>query len=162
MSERIELAQYAREELRGEAVYRGYRPRTALLENVSQLLPRAHVVVVSGAWCGDCRREVPKLARIMESLPDTWTVEFSPHDDEETRQRYDVLAIPQFIVLDRPDGTQLGRIIESPSSPDGLEGDLLDIAQRATAVQRAEPAEGPQGRNRTLSPDTSAIRSPGT
>jgi len=125
-----ELATYARDALRGEAVYQGYRPRTQLLERVAHLLPEAHVVVVSGSWCGDCRREVPKLARIMELLPSAWTVELHG-DDDDTRERYDVLAIPSFIVLDRPNGRELGRIIESPRGADGIEGDLLEIATSA-------------------------------
>ncbi|MDQ3808715.1 MAG: thioredoxin family protein [Chloroflexota bacterium] len=130
MSERSTLAAYARDDLRGGAILRGYRPRSAVLDQLKDALPSAHLLVISGAWCGDCRREVPKLARIMEELPPPWTVELR-HDDAETRTRYNVLAIPTFIVLDRPGGRELGRIIESPSSPDGLEGDLLAIARTA-------------------------------
>jgi thiol-disulfide isomerase/thioredoxin len=131
-----QLTQYARDELRGGAVYRGYRPRTSLLEQVAHLLPNAHVLVVSGTWCGDCRREVPKLARILEQLPATWSVELRD-DDDDTRDRYQVLAIPSFIVLDAPDGHELGRIIESPAGDEGIEGDLLAIARQA-AQQRGE------------------------
>jgi len=125
-----ELADYARDALRGEAVYKGYRPRESMLEQVAQQLPEAHLVVVSGSWCGDCRREVPKMARIMELLPQTWTFELHG-DDDDTRDRYHVLAIPTFIVLDRPNGRELGRIIESPRGSDGIEGDLLEIATSA-------------------------------
>jgi thiol-disulfide isomerase/thioredoxin len=130
MTARAHLAQYARDELRGDAVYRGYRPRTALLDQVAHLLPSAHVLVVSGTWCGDCRREVPKFARIMEHLPDAWTIELR-QDDDDTRRQYEVLAIPSFIVLDAPDGLELGRIIESPTGDEGIEGDLLAIARHA-------------------------------
>ena len=124
-----ELADYARHGLRGEGVYKGYRPRASVLERVARELPEAHVVVVSGSWCGDCRREVPKLARIMELLPARWTTEL--HGDDDDTGRYDVLAIPTFIVLDRPNGRELGRIIESPRGSDGIEGDLLEIATSA-------------------------------
>jgi thiol-disulfide isomerase/thioredoxin len=125
-----DLAKYARDGLRGEAVYKGYRPRASLLERVAHDMPEAHVVVVSGSWCGDCRREVPKLARIMELLPTTWTSELHG-DDDEARERYDVMAIPTFVVLDRPNGRELGRIIESPRGSDGIEGELLEIATGA-------------------------------
>ena len=73
---------------------------------------------------------MPKLVRIMELLPATWSSELHA-DDDQTRERYDVLAIPTFIVLDRPNGRELGRIIESPRGTDGIEGDLLEIATSA-------------------------------
>jgi thiol-disulfide isomerase/thioredoxin len=130
MTPRPDLADYARTELRGEAVYRGYRPKSSVLDEVQAAWPQAHVVIVSGAWCADCRMQVPKLARILEELPDSWSVELH-QDDDDTRETYDVLAVPSFIVLDRPMGRELGRIIESPASDDGFEGDLLEIAQAA-------------------------------
>jgi thiol-disulfide isomerase/thioredoxin len=129
-TDRAELAAYARQELRGEAIYKGYRPREAVIEQVAAALPAAHVVVVSGTWCGDCRREVPKMARILEQLPESWSVELRG-DDAEVRERFVVHAIPTFLVLDRPGGREIGRIIESPSSSEGLEGDLLAIAREA-------------------------------
>lgn len=132
MTDRALLADYARAELRGEGVYRGYRPRLETLAQLAATLPTAHVVVISAPWCGDCRREVPKLARIMEQLPPAWTVELAA-DDNAIRDRYTVLAIPTFLVLDAPGGRELGRMIESPTSADGIEGDLLAIGQAARA-----------------------------
>ncbi len=124
------LATYARGELRGDAVYRGYRPKTTLIEDAASRLPKAHLVVVSAPWCPDCRREVPKIARIVELLPVGWTVELRG-DDAVTRDELDVRAIPTFIVQDEPGGREIGRIIESPQSSEGLEGDLLAIAGTA-------------------------------
>ena len=128
MTDSATLAAYARTDLRGEGTYRGYKPKTALLEEVASALPRAHVVVVSGAWCPDCRREVPKLARILEELPSSWTLEIRADADAQAAG-YEVQAIPSFIVFDQPGGTELGRITESPRSSQGLEGDLLAIAR---------------------------------
>jgi hypothetical protein len=118
---------YARDELRGGFILDGYKPRPDLLERVRALLPRAHVAVVSGAWCGDCRREVPKLARILERLP-AWTVELLG-DEEETRRRYDVRNVPTFIIQHPETRRELGRIVESPRSG-SLEADLLEIAEQ--------------------------------
>ena len=118
---------YAREELRGGFIYDGYRPKVDLLRQVAEYLPRAQVVVVSGSWCRDCRREVPKFARIVERLPG-WTVEILG-DDDETRGRLQVRAIPTFIVQDPETREELGRIIESPETGT-LEGDLFAIAER--------------------------------
>ena len=133
---RAALARYAQDVLRGQAVYRGYRPRSGLLRQIGTMLPQARVLVISASWCADCRREVPKFARILEELPAGWTAELRG-DDEDVRTRYAVRAIPTFLVLASPDGPELGRIIESPASSEGLEGDLLAIAERSQASQRA-------------------------
>ncbi len=127
MKDNTNLVVYARDELRGGFIYDGYRPKAELLEQVAALRPKAQVVVVSAAWCKDCRREVPKFARIVERLPG-WTVELRG-DDDETRGSLKVRAIPTFIVGDSETGEELGRIVESPTSG-SLEGDLLAIARR--------------------------------
>ena len=124
------MSEYATGELGGGAVYKGYRPKSAILEQVSAALPSAQVVVVSGSWCPDCRREVPKIARILEGLPEGWTVE-TQGDDVEARAKFGVRAIPTFIVQDAATGSELGRIIETPRRPDGFEGDFLASAQAA-------------------------------
>jgi hypothetical protein len=133
MQSREAVATYARLSLRGEAVYAGYQPRSELVNEMLALMPTAHVVIVSGAWCPDCRREVPKMARILDGLPSGWTVELLL-DDDDARERLGVRAIPTFVVQDAPDGRELGRIIERPGSRDGLEGDLLAIARARTLV----------------------------
>ena len=128
-TDRERLQTYATEELRGSAVYKGYKPKVELIEQVARLRPTAHVVVVSAGWCPDCRREVPKLARIFDDLPASWTAEVRG-DNAETRSTLGVQAIPTFIVQDAAGGSELGRIIESPRGSQGLEGDLLEIVQR--------------------------------
>jgi len=127
MKDKLGLRDYARSELGGGSIYDGYLPRSEVLARVGALLPRAHVVVVSGAWCKDCRREVPKFARIAERLSG-WTVELRG-DDAETHDALQVRRIPTFVVRHPDSGEELGRIVESPESG-SLEGDLLSIAER--------------------------------
>lgn len=126
MKDNTRLAIYAREEL-SSAEYAAYPPRADLLRQVLALLPAAHVRVVAAAWCKDCRREVPRFARIAERLPG-WTVELLG-DDPHTRARLGIERIPTFIVEDHASGRELGRIVERPDSG-SLEGDLLTIAER--------------------------------
>lgn len=131
MTESEKLIAYARGELRGSFVLDSYRPKTDLIGQVAARLPVAHVVVVSAAWCKDCRSEVPKLVRIAEHLPG-WTFELRG-DEDETRETLGVRAIPTFIVYAAPGSPELGRIIEHPESG-SIEGDLLAIAERRAAV----------------------------
>ena len=126
MKDNTRLAIYARDEL-SAAECAAYPARVDLLRQVQSLLPAARVRVVSAAWCKDCRREVPRFARIVERLP-TWTIELLGYD-AETRAELQIDRIPTFIV-EPPDGSrELGRIVERPESG-SLEGDLLAIAER--------------------------------
>jgi hypothetical protein len=126
MKDNTRLAIYARDEL-SAAEYEAYGPRADVLHRLLGLRPAARVRVVSAAWCKDCRREVPRFARIVERLPG-WTVELLG-DDAETRARLRVERIPTFVVEDPTSGRELGRIVERPETG-SLEDDLLAIAER--------------------------------
>ena len=134
LADRTQLEAYARDELRGGFVLKGYRPDTETLQRLLERLPRAHITVVSAAWCPDCRSTVPKFARIVEHLPD-WTFELRG-DDEDTRERLAVRAIPTFIVQAAPHGSELGRIVEQGESG-SLETELLAIAERLASTTPA-------------------------
>jgi hypothetical protein len=127
MKDFAKLVVYARDELRTIDEYEGYRPNLATLREIRSLLPSAHVEIVAAAWCKDCRREVPRFARIVEAL-DGWTIDLLG-DDPATRERLSIRKIPTFIVRSAETGLELGRIVESPAA-DSLEADLLAIAQR--------------------------------
>ena len=126
MKDFAKLVVYAREELGTGDEYDRYRPISETVRQVAALLPRAHVEIVSAAWCKDCRREVPRFARIAERL-DGWSVELLG-DDRETRDRLAVQKIPTIIIRSAESGRELGRIVESPRGG-SLEADLLAIAE---------------------------------
>ncbi len=126
MKDNTRVAIYARDEL-SAAEYAAYPPRAHILRQVLALRPAARVRIVSAAWCSDCRREVPRFARIAERLTG-WTVELLG-DDAETRARFRIERIPTFVVEDPASGRELGRIVERPETG-SLEGDLLAIAER--------------------------------
>jgi thiol-disulfide isomerase/thioredoxin len=126
MKDNTRLAIYARQELSDEE-YGRYRPRADVLREVARVLPRARVRVVAAAWCKDCRREVPRFARIAERLSG-WTVELLG-DDPAIREALGVRRIPTFVVESVDGARELGRIVERPASG-SLEDDLLAIAER--------------------------------
>lgn len=127
MKDFTKLVVYARQELGQGEAYARYRPMPETLRRIKTLLPSAHVEIVSAAWCKDCRREVPRFARIAELLG-AWTFELLD-DDPATRERLDVRRIPTFIVRHEPGGPEIGRIVESPSG-ESLGDDLLAIAEQ--------------------------------
>ena len=112
MRDFAKLVVYARQELGTGDEYERYRP--------------VPVEVVAASWCKDCRRDVPRFARIAERLGG-WTIDLLG-DDPATRDRLAIKRIPTFIVRNPETGQELGRIIESPSG-ESLEDDLLAIAE---------------------------------
>jgi hypothetical protein len=126
MRDFAKLVVYARQELGTGDEYERYRPVPETIRRIGSLLPKAHVGIVAASWCKDCRREVPRFARIAERLPG-WTIDLLG-DDPETRARLAIRRIPTFIVRNAETGQELGRIVESPSD-ESLEADLLEIAE---------------------------------
>ena len=108
------------------AGYKRYKPKTNIITQIRELLPTAELVVVSAHWCPDCRRNVPKMAKIIEHLPN-WKVRVHDRDEEGIKEKYGIRKIPTFIIRD-VSGKELGRIIENPISL-SLEEDLLNIIQ---------------------------------
>lgn len=103
--------------------YDNYEPRLNVVEQVAQALPQARIVTVSAFWCPDCRRNVPKMAKIAEHLPG-WTFEVYADKAPEASEKYQVKAIPTFIVYQGD--KEIGRIVENPVRG-SLEDDLLAI-----------------------------------
>jgi thiol-disulfide isomerase/thioredoxin len=127
MRDYAKLVVYTRQELGTGDEYERYRPVPATIRRIATLLPNAHVEVVAASWCKDCRREVPRFARIARRLSG-WTIELLG-DDSATRERLAIRRIPTFIVRSAESGQELGRIEESPSGA-RLEDDLLAIAEQ--------------------------------
>ena len=113
------------------AIYETARPDLALVMRISAALPVAHVVIPSRRTCPDCLRNIPHMARIAEHLPGwTWEI-YASSDNPERNAILKVRAVPTFVVFDRKDGRELGRIVENPVGG-SLEGDLLEIARSAS------------------------------
>ena len=134
MKDFAKLVVYARQELGTGDEYERYRPVPETIRRIAALLPNAHVDVVAASWCKDCRREVPRFARVAERLTG-WTTSLLG-DDPATRERLAIRRIPTFIVRSSAEGPELGRIVESPEG-DSLEADLLAIAERHPSQLRA-------------------------
>ncbi|MGY8809088.1 MAG: thioredoxin family protein [Fidelibacterota bacterium] len=88
--------------------------------------------VFLGTWCGDSRREVPRMEKILSemgvdiAMVSIITVDrdkVSPNGEHEGK---DIRYVPTLIVS--KDNQEIGRIVESPSSETAtLESDLFEI-----------------------------------
>ncbi|MHA2403926.1 MAG: FAD-dependent oxidoreductase [Candidatus Kariarchaeaceae archaeon] len=106
--------------------YDRYVPEIDLIEQVKNKLPKAKLITISAHWCPDCRRNVPRMARISGGLPD-WDILVEDRDEEGVREKYNVRKIPTFIIQNE-NGEEIGRIIEQPKGKN-LETDLLAIVE---------------------------------
>lgn len=123
------------------AEYDTYEPDTALVSRLASGLEGKKITCVFGTWCGDSKREVPRLWKILDeagfpAADATWLAVGSARFTMETpiprealdwsqavRRWYNVEAVATIIVYE--DGKEMGRIVETPET--SLETDLLKI-----------------------------------
>ena len=111
-----------------------YRPNPEVLGSLAELDGKdVQVQIFFGTWCGDSRREIPRMARILKDwgIPEEqqeWVAvdsiaeayKQSPGGEERGKEVY---RVPTFVV--REGGEELGRIVEYPVL--SLERDLASI-----------------------------------
>ena len=110
----------------------GYEVDTELTNAISDPGQYTYEVFL-GTWCGDSRREVPRMEKIFSKMGiDMSNVlivtldrdKVSPGGEQEGK---DIRYVPTLIVS--KDNQEIGRIVESPSSETAtLESDLFEIS----------------------------------
>lgn len=104
-------------------------PDAEAAKALADVEPGANVTVYFGAWCEDCRRELPRFFKALDTAGDVpFTYELVGVDkyfqaDEVSPVPLDLPAIPAFVV-DR-DGQIVGSVVEK--APNGIERDLLSL-----------------------------------
>lgn len=108
------------------------------MEDTARLLadvaPGAEIDVFLGTWCGDSRREVTRLFRALESVPEPYPFSLRFVGVDRTKQAgaltegANVRYVPTIVV--RREGVEVGRIVES--APRGIELELLDLLRGTT------------------------------
>jgi hypothetical protein len=116
-----------------EPAWKAAREQATVDEGAARALaaapPGAEVLIVLGTWCGDSRREVPRLWRALDVAGEVpFSIELiGVGRDKKAPGRdltaLDVRYVPTFIV--RREGKEIGRIVES--APEGVERSLLDL-----------------------------------
>ena len=116
--------------------YADYTLDSLTADQLRGRLTGKNFLIFMGTWCGDSKREVPRMYRILHycGIPPS-SIQLimvsdadslykqSPGHEERGR---DIFRVPVLIVLDH--GREQGRIIESPVS--SLEKDLLSLANK--------------------------------
>ena len=118
-----------------DGAYARYQPDSASVERLRPLLEGVSIEAYFGTWCGDSRRQIPKLARLLDlagfderrlslvGLSDRM-MEFKQAPGRPEAKRY-VHRTPTIVIV--RDGREAGRIVETPAL--SLEADLLGILE---------------------------------
>lgn len=116
--------------------YETYTVDRSLVEEIAPLLKKKKMELFLGTWCGDSRREVPRMLKILDeagvdssrvqlifvsNAPDMYKQ--SPQHEEAGKQ---IKRVPTLIIYE--DGKEIGRIVEYPVQ--SLEKDLLTVLRK--------------------------------
>jgi len=117
--------------------YTNYKVDTLVANQIKQHVRNREFVLFLGTWCGDSKREVPRLYKVLEycgvepeqiklimvSNHDTAYKKSPTHEE----QGLNILRVPTLLVMENR--TELNRIVEYPV--ESLEKDLLKILVRS-------------------------------
>jgi len=120
--------------------YDEYKVDETQIPELKKLLKNKNISVFMGTWCGDSRREVPRLLKILDAAgvkekqvnivmlsSENGNNKQSPQHEEKDKN---IFRVPTIIVSEGK--KEIGRIIESPKQ--SLEKDLLQILQRKNYI----------------------------
>jgi tetratricopeptide (TPR) repeat protein len=120
--------------------YSGYSIDSNTIQNIKPQLKNKTIEIFLGTWCGDSKREVPRMMKILEYAGfDTahlklvfidHVLEAYKQSPEHEEKRKNIHHVPTFIVYDEK--KEIGRIVESPVA--SLEKDLLAIVNKGSYV----------------------------
>lgn len=112
-----------------EPSYEGYQPDSLVVKYLKRELDGVQVSVYLGTWCGDTKRQVPRLFNLTDELglgPEIIHMVGLDRDKRDDHGAEGVMGVryTPIVILYR-DGQELGRIIETPVET--LERDMLKI-----------------------------------
>lgn len=113
--------------------YYGYSTDSSTIQLLSPMLENKNIEIFLGSWCGDSKREVPRMMKVLEQAGfDSASIHLifvdhvlnaykqSPQHEERGK---DIHHVPTFIVY--ANNREMGRIVESPVV--SLEKDMMRI-----------------------------------
>ena len=111
--------------------YEHYSPDAKVMQKCARNVKDGlKFTIVTGTWCSDSKREVPRFLKILDILqiPANATsfifLDRAKDDGAGEAKKLGVITVPTFIVYNG-EGKELGRIVEKPNRT--LEKDLLGI-----------------------------------
>ncbi|AFD07492.1 thioredoxin family protein [Solitalea canadensis] len=121
-----------------DSIYVNYKVDTITANEISHKWKSEKLEIFMGTWCGDSRREVPRIFKLLDYcridpskiklIMVSNTDSLYKQSPEHQERGKNIFRVPTFIVYDN--GTEKGRIIEYPVI--SLENDLISILTDTT------------------------------
>jgi len=109
-----------------------YQPKPDIVERFSTINSRLFMVVFSAEWNGECRAQIPSLAKLLIETNNSnilaKVVDFDENRDIAEEMR--VLRIPAIVIHDKS-WREIGRYVEKPQHGGTLEEELWGIVGKA-------------------------------
>ena len=109
--------------------YEAYEPSAEALETIKKNISEYEIIGFMGTWCGDSRREVPKMLKLLDEAGYDMSkltmvgVNRSKSTPENLEEGYNISRVPTFIFL--KNGKEVNRFVEYPKET--LEEDVAKI-----------------------------------
>jgi len=111
-----------------------YKPNSEILDQIKKLsINKFTFKIFFGTWCGDSKRECPKMSKILNELSVLdkniqWiavddSLTFYKQSPQHEEKGQNIFRVPTFIVYEK--NAEVGRIVEFPNET--LERDLLKV-----------------------------------
>lgn len=113
-----------------ESGYETYTPEAEAVKTIQENIDDYEIKVFMGTWCGDSKREVPKLIKLLDEVNyDYNKVELVAVDRNKTtpskvEEELEILYVPTIIFY--KDGEEINRFVEYPQG-DSFEEDIARI-----------------------------------
>jgi tetratricopeptide (TPR) repeat protein len=140
--------------------FNAYTVDSSVITQLQPFLTDIKVEIFLGSWCGDSKKEVPRMLKILQAASfdtsniqlifvdnSTGTYKQSPQHEEKNKF---IHHVPTFIVYEN--NKELNRIVETPAV--SLEKDLLTILSNQPYVSKYKAVlqwQTLKGKNKTLS-----------
>ncbi len=125
-----------------------YVPDPAVVAGWKRVSTPVRVTAVFGTWCGDSKEFVPRLVKTLyEADNPKISLRLVALDSDfrrpaEVIQGRRIINVPT-ILVDKPDGTEIGRFTETPAG-DSVEGDVLTILNGTPRSHPGRYERGPE------------------
>ena len=131
------IGEFKKEDLQNEpfskwftSAYENYTPNTSEMNTINENINDYEIKVLMGTWCGDSKREVPKLLKILDKADFNYenlemvAVDYDKTTPSKIEEELDVHHVPTIIFY--KNGKEINRFVEY-SQGESIEDDLSKI-----------------------------------